>query len=319
MPMDQEQRPSEQNNGQSGQDTAAKESRTRMVEQRIKEAADFSDSVERIKDQFVQKSVRDYFQQLLAKRSLTSAEVVNRADLDKDFGRQVLNGERKTRRDNYIRLGLAMNLAFPEIQSMLKYVQTGQIYVVRQRDAAIMFCIERKYGLMDTQLMLDEFGFEPLGDGGFYPDDDIPLKDEAQTMATRHIEQIIQDASDFSEVLDNTEGKMLKGSVEQYFDDMLARKNIQKKDLFTRTGISPNLGYQLLRGIRKSKNRDVYLKIAIEAELTLDETQQMLKLLNVGAIYPLRERDAVVYYGMTHGYNLVRIQALLAERGQPPL
>ena len=310
--MDREKQPSEQN-------TAAKENRTSMVEQTIKDAADFGDSVELIKDQFVQKSVRDYFQQLIAKQRLTSSDVVNRADLDKDFGRQILNGERKTRRDNYIRLGIAMNLVFHETQSMLKFVQTGQIYVTRQRDAAIMFCIERKYNLMDTQLMLDEYGFEPLGDGGFYPDDDVPLKDEAQAVATRHVEQIIKDAADFTEVLGKTEGKLIKGTIEQYFDDLLARKGIQKKDLFVRAGISPNVGYQLIRGIRKSKNRDVYLKIAIEAGLTLDETQQMLKLLNVGAIYPLRERDAVVYYGMTHGYNLVRIQELLEERGQLPL
>ena len=307
--MDQEQRPSEQN-------TAAKESRTSIVEQIIKDAAGFDASVELIKDQFLQKSVRDYFQQLLSKQNVTLADVVNRADLDKDFGRQILNGERKTRRDNYIRLGIAMNLVFHEIQSMLKYVHTGQIYVARQRDAAIMFCIERKYNLMDTQLMLDEFGFEPLGDGGFYPDDDIPLKDETQSVDTRHVEQIIKDATDFTDVLGKTEGKLIKGSIEQYFDDVLARKGIQKKDLFTRAGISPNLGYQLLRGIRKSKNRDVYLKIAIEAGLTLDETQQMLRLLNVGVVYPLRERDAVVYYGMTHGYNLVRIQEMLADRGQ---
>ena len=89
---------------------------------------------------------------------------------------------------------------------------------------------------------------------------------------------------------------MTKGTIEQYFDDMPARKVIQKKDLLARAGISPNLGYQLLRGIRRSKNRDVYLKIAIEAGLTPDETQQMLKMLNVGVIYPLQERDAVVYY-----------------------
>ena len=310
--MDQEQQPLEPS-------TADKENRTRMVEQKIRDAADFGDSMELIKDQFVQKTVRDYFQQLLAKQNLPSAEVVNRADLDKDFGRQILNGERKTRRDNYIRLGIALTLAFHEMQSMLKFMQTGQLYVTRQRDAAIMFCIEQKYDLMDTQLMLDEYGFEPLGDGGFYPDDDVHFKDETQAMVTHQVEQIIIDAADFTEVLGKTEGTMIKGTTEQYFDDILARKGIQKKDLFVRAGISPNLGYQLLRGIRKSKNRDVYLKIAIEAGLTLDETQQMLKLLNVGVIYPLKERDAVVYYGMTHGYNLVRIQELIEERGQLPL
>jgi len=158
-----------------------------------------------------------------------------------------------------------------------------------------------------------------LGDGGFYPDDDVPLKNEAQVVETRQVEQIVMSAADFAEVLGKTEGKLIKGTVEQYFDGLLERKGIQKKGLFIRAGINQNIGYQLLRGVRKSKNRDVYLKIAIEAGLSLDETQQMLKLLNIGAIYPVRERDAVVYYGMTHGYNLVRIQELLEERGQLPL
>ena len=292
---------------------------TEAVEQKIKGAENFGDSMEALEGRFAQKSVCEYFRGLLSGRNLSSAEVVRLADLDKDFGRQILNGERGTRRDNYIRLGIAMGLGFHEMQSMLKFLQTGQIYVMRQRDAAIMFCIQKKYSLIDTQLFLDEYGFEPLGDGGFHQGDDVPLKGETQALETKKVEQIIMSAAEFDEVLDKTEGKLIKATIEKYFDDLLERKNIQKKELFARAKINPNIGYQLLRGTRKSKNRDTYLKIAIEAGLSLDETQTMLKLLNAGAIYPVIERDAVVFYGMTHGYSLARIQALLEERGLLPL
>jgi hypothetical protein len=294
---------------------AAEEGPTGTVEQTIKEGTDFNRTADLIKEHLVQRSIRDYFQHLLAAHGVALSETVSGADLDKDFGRQILTGERRTRKDNYIKLGIAIGLNFHETQSLLKFMQTGQLYILRQRDAAIMFCIQRKYNLMDTQLMLDTYGYEPLGDGGFHTDEEVPIKNQTQAIDTRQVEQIITHAADFTEVLDKTAGKLIKGNIEQYFDELLERKGIQRKDLFEKAGIVPYTGYQLLRGVRRSKNRDIYLKIAIIAGLNLDETQRMLNQLNVGAVYPLIERDAVIYFGMNNGYSLERIQELLKDRG----
>jgi hypothetical protein len=299
--------------------SAVPENSTNVVQQHIKGVADFDSAADLIRDHLVQKSIFDYFRQLFSECGVSSAEAVNRADLDKDFGRQIINGERRTRRDNYIRIGIGIGLDSHKTQSMLKFVQTGQLYVLRQRDAAIMFCIERKLSLIDTQLMLDSYGYEPLGDGGFHTEDDVPVKDTEQSVETAHIEQIIKGASNFSEVLDKTAGRLIKGTIEQYFDALLAGGNIDRKELFERAGVSLNTGYQLIRGVRRSKNRDVYLRIAIAAGIGFDETQRMLKLLDAGAIYPLVERDAVIYFGMVNGYSLAKIQELLADRGFSPL
>ncbi|MDR0490286.1 MAG: hypothetical protein LBH28_03440, partial [Oscillospiraceae bacterium] len=130
-------------------DLAASAGRTEFVEQRIKGGTDFDAASDLIKDHFIQQSIRDYFAQLISRLNIDSAEIISRADLDKDFGRQIVNGERRTRRDNYIRLSIAMGLDSHETQSLLKFVQAGQIYVLRQRDAAIMFCIQKKFSLID--------------------------------------------------------------------------------------------------------------------------------------------------------------------------
>jgi hypothetical protein len=39
----------------------------------------------------------------------------------------------------------------------------GVLYPKVKRDAIIIFCIEKGYGLMKLQLLLDQQGFEPLG------------------------------------------------------------------------------------------------------------------------------------------------------------
>ena len=298
---------------------AEKKSGTGKVIQIIKDAADFDASIELIKDQFSQQSVRAFFHQLLARKNMKSADVVNRAGMDRDFGRQVVNGERKTRRDNYIRLGIALRLTFHETQRMLRFLQSGPIYVMRPRDAAIMYCIEKRFDLMDTQLLLDEYAFLPLGDGKYNPDDDVPLREDMRDGATRRVEQIVKDAASFTEVLDKTDGMLVNGTIEQYFHRLLEQKGMEKNDLFAKAHIKPNIGYQLLSGIRKSRNRDVYLKIAIELRLTYDETQQMLNLVGAGVIDPVREREAAVVFGMTHGQDLAWIQALLAQRDLLPL
>lgn len=313
--MSREQKPSKANDPCRSE----QEGRTALIEQRIMESTDFDSASDLIKDNSTQKSVHDYFAQLLKSHNLTAAEAISKADLDKDYGVHIITGKRGTRRDNYIRLAIAIGLDFTETQSMLKFVRTGQIYALRQRDAAIMFCIHRKYGLMETQLMLDEHGFEPLGDGEFHTDGEVPLKDAAHSVDTEQVEQLVKSASSFSEVLEKMDGKLIKGDIEQYFDSFLQSRGMQKKYLFEVAGINPNIGYQLLRGLRRSKNRDVYLRIAIVMGLGIEETQRMLKLLNVGAIYPVVERDYAIYYGISRGYGLERMQEWLCEHGFLPL
>ncbi|NLZ88023.1 MAG: hypothetical protein GX916_00830 [Clostridiales bacterium] len=95
---------------------------------------------------------------------MQTSEVVRRAELDKDFGRQLLKGERVGRRDYYIQLAFGLCLTVEETQSMLSFLGIGPLYALRKRDAAVMYALRKGYSLMDTQLLLDQHNLTPLGD-----------------------------------------------------------------------------------------------------------------------------------------------------------
>ena len=56
----------------------------------------------------------------------------------------------------------SMQLSLEEAQYLLKLGQRGELYPRNRRDAALIYCIQHKLNLIDTELMLDQLGEEML-------------------------------------------------------------------------------------------------------------------------------------------------------------
>ena len=54
-------------------------------------------------------------------------------------------------------------------------------------------------------------------------------------------------------------------------------------------------------------------------QLSLAETQSMLKFLKKGTLYPLKERDAALVFCISRGYTIDQAQELLAANDLPLL
>lgn len=62
-----------------------------------------------------------------------------------------------------------------------------------------------------------------------------------------------------------------------YIRELMAEKEITQHLVFMRADIPERYGYKLLSGERRTKQRDVILRICYSAEFTLPETQRALK------------------------------------------
>lgn len=274
------------------------------------DCAGFDQGMDAIRHQLLSSSVREYFAQLMESRGLQSGEVVRRAELDKDFGRQILKGERAGRRDYYIQLAFGLGLTVEETQSMLSFLGIGALYVLRKRDAAVMYALREGYSLMDTQLLLDQHDLTPLGDSeeawtDFAGDGD----------RTADLEQKLRQARDFETLSEEMNDSMTKESVNTYFARLLEERGLSRRQVIDLAGLSDkaNLAFQLLNGTRTARNRDYYIRLALAMELNLDETQSLLKFLKKGILYPLKIRDAALVYAISHGYDITATQQLLAD------
>jgi len=288
---------------------------TRAAEVILLGAPTYREGIDSIRSRLLDGLIQPYFEGLLERHGLTSSEAVRRANLDKDYGRQILTGKRMARRDTYIQLAIAMGLCFEEAQSMLNFLGMGPIYAVRERDAAILYAMQRGYNLMKTQLLLDAHGLPALGD----PEAEAEGDFEAEPPHTRDVEQRVREARDFCALTEEVQDRFVRLSVSAYFDKLLKARGLSRAQALVRAGIKESIGFQLLSGIRTAKNRDAYVRLALALGLNLEETQQMLKFLKKGALYPLKERDAALVYCVGRGLSLEEVQRLLEEHGIAPL
>lgn len=293
-------------------DEAAAAHATQAAEAILLDAADYREGLDRIRDQLLCASIQAYFDALLARHGLTAGEAVRRANLDKDFGRQILTGRRRARRDYYLQLALGMGLSAPEARSLLNFLGVGPIYPVRARDAAILYALERGMSLMDTQLLLEAHGLCPLGDAEEASWESYPA---GGTMPTAEAEIAVRDAETFAHVTDTVQDRFTQQSVHAFFDRLLSERGLTRTEALARAGLKESIGYQLLSGTRTAKNRDAYVRLALGLGLSLQDTQRMLKFLKKGELYPLKERDAALVFAIGHGFSLDATQKLLEGNG----
>ena len=79
-----------------------------------------------------------------------------------------------------------------------------------------------------------------------------------------------------------------------YVRELMAEKEITQHLVFMRADIPERYGYKLLSGERRTKQRDVILRICYSAELTLPETQRALKKYGMSELYAKIPRDALI-------------------------
>ncbi|MGI6689208.1 MAG: hypothetical protein ACOX6Y_12840 [Christensenellales bacterium] len=295
-------------------DNAAAPSLTMQAQSILLDCAGFDQGMDAIRNQLLSASVREYFSEMLESRGLQTGEVVRRAELDKDFGRQILKGERVGRRDYYIQLAFGMGLTVEETQSMLSFLGIGALYALRKRDAAVMYALREGYSLLDAQLLLDQHDLTPLGDA----EDawtDFARGEDNQSLRTVDMEQKLRQTRDFETLNEEMNDSMTRESVNTYFSRLLEERGLSRRQVIDLAGLSNkvNLAFQLLNGTRTARNRDHYIRFALAMGLSLDETQSLLKFLKKGILYPLKIRDAALVYAISHGYDIEATQKLLSE------
>ena len=105
-----------------------------------------------------------------------------------------------------------------------------------------------------------------------------------------------------------------------YIKDLLCEKGLTQQSVFLNADIPERYGYKLLSGEKRTKQRDVILRICYAAELSLSETQRALKKYSLPELYAKIPRDALlmIIFNERPG-SIIDVNALLKEKGMEPL
>jgi transcriptional regulator with XRE-family HTH domain len=107
-------------------------------------------------------TIPSYLTELLQVHGYTIAQVIQRANLSKSFVYQIFSGARVPNRDILIRIAFAIKLNLEETQRLLTISCRGALYPRIRRDAAIIFCLQKRCTLEQTSELLEEIGEMPL-------------------------------------------------------------------------------------------------------------------------------------------------------------
>lgn len=106
----------------------------------------------------------------------------------------------------------------------------------------------------------------------------------------------------------------------EYFKSLFKEKGMTQQKIFLRADIPERYGYKLLSGEKRTKQRDVILRICYAAEFTLKETQRALRKYGLPELYAKIPRDALLMIAFNERTGtILDVNELLDKNGMQPL
>lgn len=93
---------------------------------------------------------------------MTKSDLIKKTNLDRTYAYQIFNNTKNPSQDKVIQLALALSLNLHDTNLLLTLSNNKSLYPKLKRDAVIIFCINKKYSVMETNELLDEYQYPIL-------------------------------------------------------------------------------------------------------------------------------------------------------------
>lgn len=105
-----------------------------------------------------------------------------------------------------------------------------------------------------------------------------------------------------------------------YMRDRLRKKGILQQEVFLAADLPERYGYKLLSGQKRTRQRDVILRLFLAAKFTPEEADAALILYGMAPLSARLPRDAAFLVALQNRlFDIHAVDALLRENSLPPL
>ena len=105
-----------------------------------------------------------------------------------------------------------------------------------------------------------------------------------------------------------------------YVKNLLKEKGLSQQLVFLKADIPERYGYKLLSGEKKTRQRDVILRICYAGEFTIEETRRALEKYEMPGLYAKIPRDALLILAFQERPgSILDVNSLLKKHGFKPL
>lgn len=101
----------------------------------------------------------EYMTAYLKEHDLPQNKIIQASLIQRNYGYQILNGSKNPGREKILALCLAAGMNYEETQRALTLAGLGKLYPRRKEDSVIIFAIENKLNVLQTnELLYEECG-----------------------------------------------------------------------------------------------------------------------------------------------------------------
>lgn len=136
---------------------------TAELKNEIKAATDIEDFLKSNQKNLIKSTLAAHLKTLLSKKGIRKADVVRDSQLGRAYVYQIFSGEKTPSRDKLIAIAFGLRLSDEETQALLKASKNRELYARDERDAVILFAMQRNMTLFQVNELLFEHGFQVLG------------------------------------------------------------------------------------------------------------------------------------------------------------
>ena len=113
-------------------------------------------------------------------------------------------------------------------------------------------------------------------------------------------------------------GELVENPICNYLAAVIEEKGLQKADVIRKSNIQTNYAYQILSGL-KIPSRDKLIALCFGMELSLTETQTLLKYAGYAPLYPRNKRDSVIIDSLEKHKDVINCNITLDEFNLSPI
>ena len=141
------------------------------------------------------------------------------------------------------------------------------------------------------------------------------MKQKSTTELLRELEGF----STFEEYERVNKNLMISKSLSEYLCDLLDERQLTKSAVIRKSELNESYAYQLFSGLKSAPTRDKLICLSVGMDLTVAETNSLLKLAGLSPLYPRIKRDSIIIINMNSHKSVIEINEALFEEGEETL
>lgn len=139
---------------------------------------------------------------------------------------------------------------------------------------------------------------------------------------TSELEKVLQNThiKNFDTYCKENIGNLTDSEFTVYMKNIFNEKKLTQQIVFLRADIPERYGYKLLSGEKRTRQRDIILRICYAAEMSLAQTQRALRKYGMPELYAKLSRDALlmIIFNERPG-DIIEVNEILTKHGMDTL